>query len=111
MMFLLSQIVDRSAEKFPERSAFRFYEKTLRYSELSGCSNQLANTLRRQGVRRRDRVGIFIDKCLEMPLAVHGIMKAGAVYVPIDPAAPAARLKYIVQHCGIQVLITQSSKL
>ena len=111
MVYLLSQIIDRSAEKFPERSAFRFYGEELSYSELSGRSNQLARTLIRQGVHRRDRVGIFMNKCLEMPLAVYGIMKAGAAYVPIDPAAPAGRLKYIIQHCGIHVLITQVSKL
>ena len=111
MVYLLSQLIDRSAEKFPERSAFRFYGEALNYSELSRRSNQLARTLVRQGVRRRDRVGIFMNKCLEMPLAVHGIMKAGAAYVPIDPAAPAARLKYIIQHCSIRVLITQISKL
>jgi amino acid adenylation domain-containing protein len=111
MMYLLSQIIDRSAEKFPERSAFRYYGEVLNYSELSRRSTQLASTLTSQGVRRRDRVGIYMNKCLEMPLAVHGIMKAGAAYVPIDPAAPAARLKYIIQHCGIQVLITQASKL
>jgi acyl-CoA synthetase (AMP-forming)/AMP-acid ligase II len=111
MEYLLSQIIDRSAEKFPERCAFRFYEESLSYSELSVRSNQLARTLAGQGVRRRDRVGIFMNKCLEMPLTVHGIMKAGAAFVPIDPAAPAGRLKYIIQHCGIRVLITQNSKL
>jgi amino acid adenylation domain-containing protein len=111
MVYLLSQIIDRSAEKFPQRKAFQFYGKALNYSQLSGRSNQLARTLNRQGVRRYDRVGIFMNKCLEMPLAVHGIMKAGAAYVPIDPAAPAARLKYIIQHCGIRVLVTEISKL
>ena len=111
MVYLLPQIVDRSAEKFSERKAFRYYGEALSYAELSSRSNQLARTLTSQGVRRRNRVGIFMNKCLEMPLAVYGIMKAGAAYVPIDPAAPAARLKYIFQHCGIQVLITQVSKL
>jgi amino acid adenylation domain-containing protein len=111
MVYLLSQIIDRSAEKFPERRAFRIYGEEISYSELSVRSNQLARTLARQGVRRRDRVGIFMNKCLEMPISVHGIMKAGAAYVPIDPAAPAARLKYIIHHCGIRVLITQTSKI
>lgn len=111
MIHLLSQIIDRSAQKFPERNAFRFYDQALSYAELCLQSNQLARTLAAHGVRRRDRVGIFMNKCIEMPLAVHGILKAGAVYVPIDPAAPAARLSYIVRHCGIRVLITQPSKL
>lgn len=111
MIYLLSQIIDRSAERFPEREAFRFYDKSISYADLSRRTNQLAVTLTKHGVSRRDRVGIFMNKCTEMPLAVHGIMKAGAAYVPIDPAAPAARLKYIIQHCGIRVLITQTSKI
>ena len=111
MVYLLSQLIDQSAAKFPERSAFRFSGEALNYSELSRRSNQLARTLTRQGVGRGDRIGIFMNKCLEMPLAVHGIMKAGAAYVPIDPAAPAERLKYIIQHCAIRVLITQIPKL
>jgi amino acid adenylation domain-containing protein len=111
VIFLLSQIIDQSAEKFPERAAFRFYDQSLSYAELSHRTNQLARTLIKHGVRRHDRVGIFMNKCLEMPLAVHGIMKIGAAYVPIDPAAPADRLKFIIQDCGIRALITQASKI
>ena len=110
MIYLLSQIIDQSADRFPERDAFCYYDETLSYAELSLRTNQLAHTLIKHGVRRHDRVGIFMNKCLEMPLAVHGIMKIGAAYVPIDPAAPAARLKFIIQDCGIRALITQTTK-
>jgi amino acid adenylation domain-containing protein len=111
VIYLLSQIIDQSAERFPERDAFRYYDEKLSYTELSHRTNQLAHTLIKHGVRRHDRVGVFMNKCLEMPLAVHGIMKMGAAYVPIDPAAPAARLKFIIQNCGIRALVTQPSKL
>ncbi len=111
MVYLLSQIIDQSAEKFPEREAFRFYGQALTYSELSIRTSQLAGILTKHGVRRHDRVGILLNKCLEMPVAVHGIMKAGAAYVPIDPAAPAERIKFILVNCGIRVLVTEKSKI
>ncbi len=110
MIYLLSQLIDQSSELFPERHAFRYYDKSLTYADLSHKTHQLANILKAQGIERGDRVGIFMNKCLQMPLAVHGILKAGAAYVPIDPAAPAHRIKYIIQHCGIRALITQQSK-
>ncbi|MDJ0991448.1 MAG: amino acid adenylation domain-containing protein [Desulfobacterales bacterium] len=111
MIYLLSQMIDQSAVSYPARQAFRFQEQSITYAELSRATNQLAGTLRDLGVARGDRVGVFMNKSLEMPLAVHGILKAGAAYVPIDPAAPANRLQYILQDCGIRILITQKSKL
>ena len=110
MSFLLSQIIDQSAERFPEREAFRFYKEALTYSELVKCANSLAKTLQKQGVKPRDRVGIYMNKCIETPVAMYGIMKAGAVYVPLDPSAPVARLTYLIRDCGISHLITQESK-
>jgi amino acid adenylation domain-containing protein len=110
MVYLLSQIIDNAAQKFPERPAFRFHGDTANYANLSTWTSQLANVLIEQGVKRRDRVGIFMNKCLEMPIAVHGIMKAGAAYVPIDPAAPAERLKFIISDCNISVLIADKAK-
>lgn len=110
MTYLLSQIIDNAAQKFPALQAFRFQGNTATYADLSTWTNQLANVLIEQGVKRRDRVGIFMNKCLEMPVAVHGIMKAGAAYVPIDPAAPAERLKFIINDCNISVLIADKTK-
>ena len=110
MVYLLSQIIDNAAQKFPERPAFRFKGETVNHTDLSVWTNQLANVLIEQGVKRLDRVGIFMNKCLEMPVAVHGIMKAGAAYVPIDPGAPAERLKFIINDCNIRVLIADKAK-
>ena len=110
MSFLLSQIIDQSAERFPEREAFRFYKGALTYSELVKCANSLAKTLQEQGVESRDRVGIYMNKCIETPIAMYGIMKAGAAYVPLDPSAPSARLTYLIRDCGISHLISQESK-
>ncbi|MEM1256184.1 MAG: AMP-binding protein [Cyanobacteria bacterium P01_H01_bin.21] len=110
MIYLLSQILDRSAEQFPEREAFRCDGKSLTYGELLRQANGLAHQLVDLGVRRGDRVGIYLSKSLESAIAIYGIWKAGAAYVPLDPGAPVARTAYAINHCGIRHLVTQKSK-
>ena len=109
MGFLLHHSIDESARRDPERQAFRCAESGLTYAELVERSNRLANVLVDRGVQPHDRVGIYIHKSLELPVALYGILKAGAAYVPIDPAAPPARVRFIVEDCGIRHLITGPS--
>lgn len=78
---------------------------------MARYSNCLANALISAGVKRNDRVGIFMDKQVETPVALYGIMKAGAAYVPLDPSAPLDRLVFVLENCGIRHLVTENSKL
>ncbi|MEO1589881.1 MAG: amino acid adenylation domain-containing protein [Cyanobacteria bacterium J06632_22] len=110
MRYLLSHILDRSVEQFPDRDAFRYDGAGLTYAELWRRANGLAQLLVEQGVQRGDRVGIYLSKSLESAIALYGIWKAGAAYVPLDPGAPVARTAYAINHCGIRHLITQKSK-
>ncbi len=110
MIYLISHAIDYSAERFPELEAFRFEHKSLSYAQLVSQCNSLAHFLRAQGVQRGDRVGIYLHKSLESAVALYGIMKAGAAYVPLDPTAPVARIRFILQNCGIRGLITQPQK-
>ena len=110
MNFLLHQTIDRSAERYAGRPAFRFLGRTLTYAELVERANRLAWALVDQGVKRGDRVGLFLHKSMESPVAVYGIMKAGAAYVPLDPGAPVSRLRKTIEHCGIRCLITHAQK-
>lgn len=111
MLYLLPQAVDNSAQRSPEHPAVRFGGKALTYAELARRTASLAGVLKDQGVTRGDRVGIFMNKSLESAVALYGIMKAGAAYVPLDPFAPPARLAYVIQDCGIRVLISKDEKL
>ncbi len=80
------------------------------YAELEARSNQVANLLIELGVRRGDRVGIFLRKSMESVIGIYGVMKAGACYVPLDPGAPAARIGYIAGNSGIRHLVTGTEK-
>lgn len=111
MLYLLPQAITKSAERSPETLAVRFSGQQLTYAELDDRTNRLARVLLDQGVKRGDRVGIFMNKSLESAVAVYGIMKAGAAYVPLDPFAPVARLSFVIRDCGIRHLVTKEGKL
>ena len=104
--YLLFQAVDRHAAERPAHPAFRSGGRSLSYRELADRTNRLAHLLRDHGVGRGDRVGVYLPRGLEAAVAVHGILKAGAAYVPLDPEAPVARTRRLVADCGISVLCT-----
>lgn len=108
--YLLPQLLDTAAECFPEREALRFFDQSLTYEELAGRSSSLARLLVEQGVKKGDRVGFYLEKSLEAVVAIYGIMKAGAAYVPVDPLAPVSRVAFIIQDCGLRHLVSSETK-
>jgi amino acid adenylation domain-containing protein len=110
MRFLLQQLLQSSARAFPQRTAVEDRDRSLSYADLDARSNELANLLIAAGVRRGDRVGFYLDKSLESVLAIYGIMKTGAAYVPFDPQAPVQRLAYIARNAGMRHLVTGTEK-
>jgi amino acid adenylation domain-containing protein len=110
MRYMLHHLLEASAERFPDQIAVVERGRSLTYAELEGKANQLAHTLRDQGVTRGDRVGLYLDKSLESLVGIYGVLKAGAAYVPLDPNAPTARLGYIAGNCDIRVLLTGKEK-
>ena len=110
MHYLLTHTIDRAAEARPEQEAFRCDGEALTYAALVQRANALAHALREQGVTRGDRVGLCMNKSLESAIAVFGIMKAGAAFVPLDPTAPPARLAHMIQHAGVRHVVTHPPK-
>src|ERR671932_1658682 len=111
MAYHLSQLLVQSAAREPERPAVVFQDQHLTYAQLNDQSSRLARLLAAHGMRRGDRVGLYFQKSLASIVAIHAILKLGAAYVPIDPAAPARRMGYIVRNCGIRCLITSGDRL
>ncbi len=109
MGYLLHHSVDESARSTPDHEAFRFEDQSLTYAMLMERANRLAGMLVEAGVKRSDRVGIYMYKSLDLPVALYGILKAGAAYVPIDPTAPPARVQFIIEDCGIEHLVSDAA--
>ena len=105
MVALLQHLLMESAQRRPEATAVRLGDEALSYGELDRLSNQMAHVLGQQGVRPGDRVAIYSPKAPGSLVAIHAILKAGGVYVPLDPNAPAQRLAYILQNCGVRCMV------
>ena len=93
----------------PEAVALVFEDRSLSYGELNRRANQLAHHLIDRGVVPDDRVAICVERSIEMVVGLLAILKAGAAYVPLDPAYPAERLAYMLEDAAPVALITQSA--
>jgi natural product biosynthesis luciferase-like monooxygenase protein len=101
------QLIETQSERSPDNTAVIFEDKSLTFSELNGLSNQLAHKLKKLGVESDVMVGIYMDRSLEMMVALIGVLKAGGAYVPLDPAYPKSRLAFMIKDANIPVVITQ----
>lgn len=102
-------LLDEQARKSPERPAVEFEGKSISHSELHSRSNELRDLLRKMGVRHEVRVCIFMERSVELVIALVGIMKAGGAYVPLDHRYPAERLGYIINDAKPVAVLTQRS--
>ncbi|MDX3225474.1 amino acid adenylation domain-containing protein [Streptomyces sp. ME19-01-6] len=110
-MATLVDLLTRTAAERPLAEAVRHRGSSLDYAGLERAAGALAATLREAGVGPGDRVGLWTAKSAETVVAVHAVLMCGAAYVPIDPAAPAARTAYILADCAVSCLITDSARL
>ena len=94
-------------ERTPDAVAVVFEDEQLTYRELNQRANQLAHYLVSLGVQPEVLVGICVERSLKMLIALLAILKAGAAYVPLDPAYPQERIAYILEDAQISVLLTQ----
>lgn len=100
------QVFESIARQLPDEVAVRFRDAELTYGELDLRSNQLAHYLRKRGVGAGVPVALFIERSLEMMVGLLGILKAGGVFVPIDPSLPAARVAFLLEDAAIGHVLT-----
>ncbi len=105
----IHQLFEQQAAKTPDAFAVIFDREKLTYQELDNRANQLANYLQTLGVKPDTKVGICIDRCLEMMVGILGILKAGGAYIPLDPAYPQERLSHMLDDSGVSVLLTKEN--
>ena len=104
----LSQLFSEQASISPAKVALIAGEEKFSYQQLDQRANQLASFLLNQGVGPETLVGVLLDRKPEMLIAVLAVLKAGAAYVPLDPAYPAERIGYIVQDAEISILLSSN---
>ncbi|MEG4026408.1 amino acid adenylation domain-containing protein [Microcoleus sp. S13C4] len=107
----IHQLFEDRGEQNPDAIAVIFEGQQLTYRELNQRANQLAHHLRSLGVVPDTVVGICVERSLEMAIGLLGILKAGAAYLPLDPAYPQERIAYMLENAGVPVVLTQVSLL
>lgn len=101
----IDRLVAPIAARDPDRVAIQGPGHAMSYGELDRLANQFAHQLRALGVAPGDRVGVQVPRSGRTVAALLGAARAGAVYVPLDPGSPAARVKLIARDCGLRHLI------
>jgi amino acid adenylation domain-containing protein len=103
----IHQLFESQVARTPEAVAVVLEENQLTYRELNHRANQLACHLRVLGVRPDVLVGVYMERSLELLVALVGILKAGGAYVPLDPDYPEERLRFMLEDTRAPVLLTQ----
>jgi len=110
-MFLVHQLLENSAEKFPFKTAAVFKEDRLSYQDINEEANQLAHCLIKLGVKKGDRVGIYLTKSPEEVVSIFAVLKTGAIFVDINPHLKDDQVSYIVKDCTIKGLMSSGDRL
>ncbi|MBW4570975.1 MAG: amino acid adenylation domain-containing protein [Tolypothrix carrinoi HA7290-LM1] len=107
----IHQLFFEQVERTPDAVAVVCEEQIITYKELNNRANQLARYLQDLGIRPEVRVGVCIERSVEMVVGLLGILKAGGAYVPLDPTYPQERLRYMLDDSGALLLLTQQKLL
>jgi amino acid adenylation domain-containing protein len=103
----IQQLVEAQAARRPEALAVVYGAEQLSYGELNRRANQLAHYLRRRGVGAEVRVGVLLERSVELVVALLGILKAGGAYLPLDSSYPVQRLRYMLEDAGVRLVLTE----
>ena len=107
----LHHLFEAQVARSPQQTAVTFQDTAITYQQLNTRANQLARHLQNLGVAPGSMVGIKLERSLEMIIALFAVHKAGAAYIPLDPAFPQERLDFMMADSQASVLLTQSSLL
>ncbi len=104
----IDALLSAQAAATPEREALCFEGQRISYAELEARAARLARRLSAAGVRPGDRVGLLLQRGVELVVGLIATLKAGAAYVPLDPLYPAERLRYMAEDAQIALLLTDA---
>ena len=108
---LVHEFLEQSAEKFPAKGALVCEGGRFTFNELEASANRLAHCLLDAGLNKQDRVAVFLEPCPEAVVLIFGALKAGCVFVVINPQVKSKKLAYILNDCQVRCLVTDAGHL
>lgn len=110
MRTLVHDYLATSAREAGDRVALRVGDTALTFADLDGASDSLAATLQHEGLERGDRVAVFADNSAELVIALWSVLKAGGVFVVVNPSTKADKLRYLLADCGARALVAEARR-
>ena len=101
------ELFEEQVEKTPNNIALSFEGEKLTYRELNIKVNSLAYTLKEEGIKSNDIVGIMVDRSIEMIVSILAILKSDGAYLPLDTKLPVDRINYMLSDCKAKLVLTQ----
>lgn len=99
-------LINKAASLYPDKTAVSFRTEQINYTELIRKSNQLAFYLIKKGVQHGEVIGLSTERSMEMLISLLAILKAGAVYIPLDPEYPHERIEFMLEDSAAKTLLT-----
>lgn len=106
---LYHELFEAQAKEHPEKTALIAVDATFTYQELDRAANRLANALLQKGVRKGDRVAFLLPRTSRQIIAMYGILKTGAAYIPCDPEYPEERIRYILENSEARWILSDGT--
>jgi amino acid adenylation domain-containing protein len=106
----VEEFLEQSARLTPEKTALVCQEGRFTYAELDRLANRLAGALEREGIRRGDRVAVFLDNSVEAVVSIFGVLKLGAVFLMVNATTKTEKLAYILNNCRAAGLISNGKQ-
>lgn len=107
----LVDLFEEQAAKHPTNIALAFGASRLTYAELNARANQLSHYLKVEGVGEQQMIPVFIERGVELIVAILAILKAGAIYVPVDPTYPAERIGFMLDDIAATIILTSKETI
>ena len=108
---LLNEFLEQSARRYPDKTALITKNGRYSYREIDEMANRIANALISGGLEKGERAAVFMDNSLEAVVSIFGILKAGGIFLMVNPTTKARKLAYILGNCGAAVILSSTQKL
>lgn len=106
----LTELVTRQVKARGDHVAVRAADGALTYAELDALADRLSAEMKRRGLAEGDRVGIWLEKSAAAVATMQAVLRAGGVYVPVDPLSPPARARAILDDCAVRLVVTNADR-
>ncbi len=104
----MHQMLDKTVQRFPDKAALVFFDKKITYAQFNELVNQFASALQKDGLKKGDRISLYLPNCPQFTIAYYGALRAGAVVVPTNPLYVPREIEHQIKDSGAAYMVVLS---